>query len=148
MLAAVLKHPPLVPFDELIIDIGSEDGVAVGNKVYAVGNVIIGRVVDVLGNTSKVSLLSSPGESFSSIVGAGKISGTAFGRGGGQYEISLPRDTVVSIGDVVSVPSIDHQIVGIVSAIIKDPAEPFQKVIFIPPMNIYDARWVFVSKKK
>lgn len=147
VLAAVLKHPPFVPFDELIIDIGSMNGVIEGARVYAVGNILIGRVAQVLDETSKVVLYSSPEEKTDVIIGASKVSGVAVGRGGGQYEVSLPRDTVISIGDVVSAPSIDHEIVGIVSAIIKDPAEAFQKVIFIPPINISESRWVFVVRK-
>ncbi|MDQ2933326.1 MAG: hypothetical protein M3Q80_03005, partial [bacterium] len=44
ILAAVLKHPPYTPYDQLIIDIGKDYEIATSSFVYAPGNVLIGRV--------------------------------------------------------------------------------------------------------
>jgi len=145
ILSAILVRPPLAPYDELVIDIGADYGVSVGDNVYAPGNVIIGHIVDVLSNTSKVELLSSPSSSFEVEIGAQAIPATAHGRGGGQYSADLSHDTTVQAGDLVIVPSIDHKIVGIVGAVNTDPAHPFSTILFAPPANMFSMRWVIVG---
>jgi cell shape-determining protein MreC len=147
ILAAVLKRPPLAAYDELIIDAGADAGFTVGNNVYAVGNVLIGRISQVLGQTSKVRLFSSTGETYSVSVGPGHSPATAVGRGGGQYEAELPRDINVSQGDFVTDQGLDDRPFGIVTSVLTDPAQPFEKILFAPPVNIYDIRWVLVDPK-
>ncbi len=145
VLSAVLAHPPFAPYDELIIDIGSDYGVNVGDNVYAPGNVLIGHVSDVLANTSKVELLSSPSSSFEVLIGGQTITATAHGRGGGQYSAELSHDALVQVGDLVIMPFIDHIVVGIVGAMVTDPANSFKTVLFAPPASIYGLRWVMVN---
>ncbi|MEK7105921.1 MAG: hypothetical protein AAB895_01010, partial [Patescibacteria group bacterium] len=41
-LAIVLKKPPLSAYDIFVLDIGEENGVIKGNKVYALGNILVG----------------------------------------------------------------------------------------------------------
>ena len=149
VLAAVLKRPPLAPYDELIIDIGQNDGVATGNLVYASGNVLIGRVSDTLGQTSKVALFSSPGMTYDILIGdstTGKpIPAVAHGLGGGQFSVQVPRDVVVNVGDIVTVPSINNKTIGIVGGVITDPAQPFETILFTSLTNIYELRWALVD---
>lgn len=159
-LAAVLKRPPIAPYDELVIDIGSSDGVTVGNQVYASGNVLIGQVSDVLGQTSKVALYSSPNMTYDVLItdnsvgsttgGIGKntiVPAVAHGLGGGQFSVQVPRDVVASAGDVVTVPSISGKTIGVVGAVIMDPAQPFETILFTSLTNIYDLRWVLVDTR-
>ena len=145
VLSAVLAHPPFAPYDELVIDIGSDYAVTVGNNVYAPGNVLIGHISDVLSNTSKVELLSSPSNSFEVLIGSQTVTATAHGRGGGQYSAELSHDAVVQVGDLVIMPSIDRTVVGIVGAVVTDPANSFETVLFAPPASIYGLRWVMVN---
>jgi cell shape-determining protein MreC len=147
ILAAVLERPPLSSYDELIIDAGADNGFSVGNNVYATGDVLIGRISQVLGQTSKVRLLSSPGETYSVFVGQNNSPATAVGRGGGQYEAELPRDIKIAEGDFVIAPSLNDKPFGVVSSVLTDPAQPFEKILFAPPVNIYGLRWVLVDPK-
>ena len=147
ILAAVLERPPLAVYDELIIDAGDDLGFVAGNDVYGVGDVLIGRISQVLGQTSKVRLLSSPGETYPVLIGPSHSPATAVGRGGGQYEAELPRDIKISEGDFVIAPSLNDRPFGIVTAVISDPAQPFEKVLFAPPVNLYGIRWVLVDPK-
>ena len=156
-MGAVLKRPPLAPYDELIIDLGQNDDVVVGDLVYASGNVLLGRVSDVLGQTSKVTLLSSPGETYDVLISNGNnttsISSTgsktipaiAHGLGGGQFSVEVPRDVIASAGDIVLIPSINNKTIGVVGSVVTDPAQPFETILFTSLTNIYELRWVLVD---
>jgi cell shape-determining protein MreC len=144
-LSAVLRRPPFSPYDEIIIDIGSDQGVSTTSLIYAHGSVLIGRVIDVLGHTSKVRLFSSPGEQHEILIGSRYIPATAVGRGGGQYEAQVSRDMDVIEGDIVVNPSLDELPFGIVSKVLSDPAQPFITILFAPPVNMYQLRWVTVK---
>jgi len=146
VIAAVLKRPPLSIYDELIIDLGSEDGVTVGQTVYSVGQISLGRVVDVFDNTARVKLFSSPDETVDVFVGPFRSPATAKGRGGGQYKAELPRDIIVSEGDPVTIPAINDSVFGTVTAVLSSPTEPFQSIIFAPPVNIFEIRWVLLKR--
>ena len=145
ILAAVLKHPPSAAYDELIIDAGNDAGFSVGNNVYAVGDVPIGRISQVLGQTSTVHLFSSPRETYSVLIGPSHSSATAVGRGGGQYSAELPRDIKVSQGDFVTIPSLNAKPFGVVTSVLADPAQTFQTILFAPPVNLFELRWVLVD---
>lgn len=145
ILAAVLKHPPLSPYDELIIDIGHDYNLSTSSQVYASGDILIGHVVDVLNTTAKVKLFSSSNEKYEVLIGPNHTPATAIGRGGGQYEAQVSRETSVKEGDFVLNPSLNDKPFGIVSAVLQDPTQPFETVLFAPPVNIYQLRWVLVK---
>ena len=146
ILGAVLVHPPLIGYDELIIDAGSNEGVTAGAKVYAPGDVLIGTTTDVLGETSKVTLFSSPGQSYSVMIGPNHVPATAIGRGGGQYEARIPQATQIKQGDIISDITLSDSLFGTVTAVISNPAEPYETVLFSSPVNIYQLRWVLIKK--
>lgn len=147
ILAAVLKRPPAAAYDELIIDIGRDFGVASGTAVFSPEHVRIGTISDVLAQSSKVKLLSSPGEKYEVLIGWENEPVTAMGRGGGQYEAKVSHEAKVAEGDLVTIPSLGHMPFGVVTAMIFDPAEAFGKVLFAPSVNIYKLRWVLVAKQ-
>jgi len=145
VLAAVLVRPPLAAYDEVIIDAGADQGIAVGAKVYAPGNILIGTTTDVLGETSKVTLLSSPGQTYPVIIGSNHITATAIGRGGGQYEAQIPQATQIAVGDSVSDANLSDGTFGKVTSILNNPTDPFETVLFSAPINIYQLRFVLVD---
>ncbi len=145
ILAAVLKHPPFSAYDELIIDIGHDYNLSTSSQIYASGDILIGHVVDVLNTTAKVKLFSSSNEKYEVLIGPNHTPATAIGRGGGQYEAQVSRETSVKEGDFVLNPSLNDKPFGIVSAVLQDPTQPFETVLFAPPVNIYQLRWVLVK---
>lgn len=145
LLATILKKPPFSAYDTFILDVGVQHKIKKGQKVYAFGDVIIGEIGDVIGNTSKVKLYSSAGEKFTVSVGSTNIETVAIGKGGGYFELSLPRGTKIIEGDSVVIPSLTSAFVGRVGAIVSDPSEPFLKVLFRQPLNIYELKWVIVD---
>lgn len=143
--AVVLKKPPLSPYDELVIDAGADHDFAVDDRVYAPGDVLIGRISEVLGQTSKVHLFSSPGSKYDVEIGALRAPAAAVGKGGGQYEAELPRDVKIQEGDFVIAPSLNDKPFGVVVSVSTDPTQPFEKVLFAPPVNLYRLHWVLVD---
>ena len=145
ILGAVLVRPPLAPYDELIIDVGSNEGVISGAPVYAPGNILIGTTTDVLGETTKVTLFSSSGQTYPVSIGSAHIPALAIGRGGGQYEAQVPQATQISQGDIVSDSVLNNGSFGTVTAVLNNPSDPFETILFSPPINIYQLRFVLVS---
>jgi cell shape-determining protein MreC len=144
-LAAVLKRPPLYAYDELLIDLGLNDGVVVGNLVYGSGNVLLGKVIETFGDISRVSLFSSPQNKIDVYIGANKTPFEAKGIGGGNIEVEVSKSVSIVEGDIVTIPSIDNQILGRVQSIEKDPIQPFDTVIITSLSNIYEIRYVLID---
>lgn len=138
VLGIVLRRPPFSPYDSLILDAGLRQGVSIGDKVYGPGQVLIGDIVETESSISKVELYSSPGKETLVLIGARSISGTAIGRGGGNFILSLPIDVIVEKGDVIKAPSINVSILGIIEHIEVDSAESIQTIYFKSPFNIND----------
>lgn len=144
-LAAVLSRPAFVPYDLLIIDIGSEDGVVASSTVYSPHQIPIGRIVNVKKNTSIVSLFTSPKESYNALIGGTHISAMAIGQGGGQFLAEVPHGTPVSVGDIVVDTILSSRPLGTVAAVSNDPANPFDTILIAPPINIFDVTFVLVE---
>ncbi len=142
--ATVLTKPNRSLYDTIIIDVGKNAGVIEGDMVLYGGTIVIGKIIEVLKGSSKVLLISSPGEEIDVVVGGNNIETMAYGRGGGVFELELPRDTKVVIGDVVAVPGIVSRILGTVEHIETKPSNPFKTILFKGPVNIFELKWVEV----
>jgi len=142
--ANILVKPNRSLYDTFIIDVGDNAGIENGSQVVYGGNTVIGEIVEVLPKTSKVLLLSSPGELIDVVVGDGNIAATAYGRGGGNFELELPRDTEIFVGDMVTIPNIIPQVLGEVEYIESNPSNPFKKIFFKNPINVFKIKWVEV----
>jgi cell shape-determining protein MreC len=148
ILSAVLKRPPINTYDELIIDIGVDYGLATGTLVYSVENVPIGQIVDVFEDTSRVVLFSSPGFKYEVMIGKNHESTTAFGRGGGQFEANISKTASVNEGDIVVASEFHNRPLGFVTAKISEAADPFSRVLFSLPINISNIQWVTVEQNQ
>jgi len=143
--AVVLTKPNRSPYDTVIIDVGRNAGIESGGIVLYGDNIVIGKISDVYKNSSKVILFSSPGEELDVVVGKDNIPTTAYGRGGGNFELRLPRDTDVFVGDVVYVPGINTRVLGRIEYIESKPSDPFKTMILKGPVNIFKIKWVEVE---
>ncbi len=168
-LAAILSKPNQSLYDTLVVDAGTIEGIKVGDIVFAGGNVPVGRIAEVYKNSSKVILFSNSGEKTQVVitpslnsppkgetnsnspsplgrVREGSIFMELVGRGGGNFEMILPRDFVVQKGDQVILPGITPYVVGIVQTIISDPRDSFQKALLTAPVNIQELKFVELEK--
>lgn len=145
ILASILAKPNQSIYDTLIIDVGTEEGVFVGERVFAIGNIPIGYIVEAYANSSKVILYSNPGEKTEVVIGK-NIFMQVIGRGGGNFEMDLVKDIVPEKGMEVTLPGITPYVLGIVETIISDPRDSFTKALLVSPVNIQELKFVEIEK--
>ncbi len=146
ILSGVLSKPNKSLYDTLLIDAGQNEGIIVGRVVYGLGNVPIGRVTEVYPATSKVILFSSPGEKTEVVLSGKDIFAEIVGRGGGNFEVTLPREIALEPGTALTLPGITPYVVAIAEATISDPRDAFTKVLLVSPVNIFELKFVEVER--
>ncbi len=145
-LAGVVARPNEVPYDNLVIDKGREEGISENTPVYIGNDVVIGYVSRTFKHSSVVTLVSTPGlESTVFIVGP-NIYTTAVGEGGGVFKIGIPQDIVISVGDMVIMPTAHSGIYGKIESIEQNPSEPEQYAYLSLPINLNSINFVSVGK--
>lgn len=145
ILANILAKPNRSLYDTLLIDMGQEEGIGVGDMVFAMGNIPIGKIDTVYSHSSKVTLFSTSKEKTDVVVGKDLFM-QVIGRGGGNFEMILPRDFVLDIDTMVSLPGSSHAVLGVVETIISDPRDAYQKALIVSPVNIQEIRLVQIRK--
>lgn len=144
ILAAVLVRPPQIPYDSIIIDVGANSNVKIGDKVIANANVYLGEVSEVNYNSAKVILYSTPGQKLSVIISESSVTAEAVGIGGGNFSIFLPSEVQIKEGDVIVIPAITPNVFGIIEKVNFKDKDSFQTVLFKSPVNISELRFVQV----
>ena len=153
ILAAILSKPNQSAYDTLVVDVGATQGIEEGSTVFALGNVPIGRVALVYQDSSKVTLFSSAGEKTQAIISLGYGSGEAgkdifielVGRGGGNFEMTMPKDFIIKKGDQAVLSGRNPYLLAVAEKIISDPRDPFVKVLLVSPVNVQELKFVEVS---
>lgn len=145
--AYVLSVPWQSPYDILVIDAGAEHGIVVGDQVVYVGAGVIGEIAEVYTSSAKVKLYSSPREEHAVLVGEKYVPGVAHGRGMGNFEVKLPKGTLVAVGDTVLLPE-GNLVLGVVGLVEEEPALPFVNVFFRTSFNIAEIHSVEVVISK
>jgi len=146
ILSAILAKPNQSLYDILLIDAGASEGIKVGDIVFALGNVPVGRVDIVYDNSSKVVLFSNPGETTEGVVSGKGIFLELIGRGGGNFEIIMPKDLTMQKGDQAVLPGINSYVLAIAQTVISDPRDPFNKMLLTSPVNIQEQKFVEVEQ--
>ena len=153
ILAAILAKPNQSFYDTLVVDVGEKNGVKIGDMVFALGDIPIGRIAEIYPNSSKIILFSSAGEKTQAVIShatAGQAGKDVFmeivGRGGGNFEMIIPRDLILEKGDQVTMSGINPYVLAIVETIISDPRDPFTKVLLACPINIQELKFVQIEK--
>ncbi len=142
----ILSKPPISPYDTLVIDTGSTEGVSLGDKVFSAENIIVGIVTNVTPHTSLVRLFSSGGEKQESILSRTGTSFVLVGNGGANLFVEVPKDTDVLWGDVFVYPGISASTIGTVYYIDTNSQSSFKTVYIRVPGNVFTTKWVFVER--
>ncbi len=145
-IATVLLHPGFSPYDSFVISLGSKDDVLLGDLV-SFHSLVIGEVSEVNTNTSRVTLFSTSGKTFPVRIGKLGIESEAKGLGGGSFEILLPKNVVVEIGETVYLASNLPRVFGKVMDIESVENDAFQRVLFSLPININKVEFVTLDKR-
>jgi cell shape-determining protein MreC len=146
ILGTILTKPNRSPYDTIIIDIGSNVSINVGDEVFANSQTPIGRVSVVYDNTSLVALYSNPGQKTEALLDGSNASVELVGRGGGNFEMIVPIDLLSEKGTLVLSPRSSTEILAVIEKIISIPTDPVKKVILSSPVNIQNLKWVQVKK--
>jgi cell shape-determining protein MreC len=146
ILASVVARPPVAPYDVLIIDQGSTDGVTHGAEVFGNGGTPIGTVTDVTSHAAHITLFSATGTRTEGWVGATHIPVTLTGTGAGGFETSVPKEAGVQVNDIVLLPGNGGTPVGTITKIQVDPSSPTVVLDMRPYTNPFSLTWVTVAR--
>ena len=145
VLSTILVKPGRSIYDTIIIDLGSNAGIAVGANVYAYESVPVGTVTSVTANTATVTLFSTAGQKTNGRLESKNIDVELLGRGGGNFELKVPRDVTLEPGMSILLPSIKPAVIAVVPKSITDPRDPVQTFLLTSPVNINELNWVEVA---
>ncbi|MCC6198765.1 hypothetical protein IT401_00935 [Candidatus Nomurabacteria bacterium] len=143
-LARVLTMPSRSFYDTLLIDAGEAEGITEGQSVFAFDAVAIGTISSVETHRATVQLFSAPGRETTGNAEGSDVAITLIGRGGGEYEVRMPRDLPFAIGESVSLQSVHMATLATIEKIITDPRDPFQRLLAKVPVNLNALKFVVV----
>ncbi|MEK7635009.1 MAG: rod shape-determining protein MreC [Patescibacteria group bacterium] len=140
----IIAKPPQVPLDSLFLDIGTNDGVSVGDLVFAGERILIGKIVKVSGNKATAAL-----NSFAGVISYGYIDRTLEpleikGNGGGGMETNVPIDFDIKIGDKIMIGGSFNSTIAVVGAIEEDRSSGFKNILMSLSVDISKINTVFI----
>ena len=146
VLAGIIGRPDALPYDSLMLDRGTSDGVHVGAPVYIGNNTVIGIVKNATAYTSLVELVTTDGFKTTVYIIGPDIYTNALGMGGGQLRVGVPQGIDLAEGDMVVLPSVTSGIYGMVSVVQSEPSRPEQYGYVSPEIPLASIRLVAVGK--
>jgi cell shape-determining protein MreC len=146
--SVVLMRPPKTSYDSLLIDIGEDHGLVMGDRVYAENEYLIGQVEEVRHNTSVIKLFSTPGEKIDVLIGTGSSTASviAEGMGAGNFYIKAPKNISIQESDPIVVHGIYSYILGSAEKIESSEGEAFNHIHFKLPIKLNSLKYVQVKK--
>ena len=146
ILGTVISKPSQTPYDTILINVGAQSGVVADSLVYVQGMIPVGTVSRVFETSSIVTLFSTPGQKTVVRLEEGGGDFELIGRGGGNFELELPRDALITQGAHVYLPGMTGFYVATVGPVVSDPRDPYKKVLLTSPVNINQLTEVFIRK--
>ncbi len=147
ILAGVLARPPQIPYDTLLVDVGQKDGVRVGDSAFAADSIVLGTIIEVYESQSKIELYSNAARKTPAFISGTNMSVLLQGRGGGDFEIVLPRESPITEDDVFVVAGIEGFTVAQVKTIDGKSTDSFQNVLAESPVNTLLLRFVTIRRQ-
>ena len=145
ILAGVLVRPPVSPYDVLIVDQGTDAGIALGATAYGPGGTPLGTVASVARTSARITLYSNPGLETAGWAGDARVPVTLRGTGSGSFTAELPRDVGVTEGQAVYVSGPGALPIGNVARVDRDPSSPEVVLHIHPYANPFSLTWVTIS---
>jgi cell shape-determining protein MreC len=146
IVASVLARPPVAPYDVLILDQGTDAGVAVGSMVMGQGGTPIGTVGEADEDQSRVALFSTSGLKHDGWVGESRLPVTVTGAGAGAFRAAVPKEAGIAVGDAVYLAGFGAFPIGTVISIEQDPSSPSSDLDVRPYANPFSLTWVTVAR--
>ncbi len=146
ILATIISKPPTSLYDTLIIDAGKDNGIMVGQVVYANGSTPIGKIDHVSDRSSVVRLYSTSGEKTEARLSPNGVDVILEGRGGGNFSAEVLHDLVVDPSAIVVTKETSSHTIAYFKKITSDPRDPFQTLLLISPVNMHELHFVEVRQ--
>jgi cell shape-determining protein MreC len=108
---------------------------------------LLGEISQSFKNTSTVLLYSTSEHQTPVLIGTSSLQALAVGRGGGTYEIKLPRNTGVAVGDMVVFASSSAKIMGKIEVINTSATDSFERALFKNLIDVSAISLVTVQKQ-
>ncbi len=126
IVAGVIGLPGTLPYDTLLIDRGSDDGIKRGAAVFSGPYRVIGVVEKVLSKSALVVLATTPGVESTVYILGPDIYTIALGEGGGVLRLSVPQGISLAVGQSVILPGLSGGVFGTIAVV--DQVEPTRLV--------------------
>ncbi len=133
-----------------LVDKGSNEGVVLDSAVVAANNFLVGRVVEVNKNYSKVLLLSDSNSLVNVVAQDSRVSGLVRGSHGLVLNLEMvPIDAALKSGETVLTSGLNDEIpkgliVGQVAEVVKKENEIWQQVTIQPAVDFKKIEQVFI----
>lgn len=144
VVARIVSKPPFTPFDSFLIE--QKDNVALGDLVYIAPRTIIGTVDYLSPSHIEVTLFSSSGFIREGRVTRSGASVRVSGASSGTYEISLPKDFDIVVGDEIT-DLASGDLLGSVLSIDTQSSGSFKTVFVRLPYNVFSSEVVYIKKR-
>jgi cell shape-determining protein MreC len=144
--ARILSRPPQTSYDRIVIDLGQNDDVFEEDLVFVGDNTLLGRVVESYPSSSLVELLSSSGVETEARLLFSELSLPLTGRGGGAFEVAVPRDIPIEELDIFISPYDSGIVLAEVVKVTGDPQDPAKIIVAKTPFNINRVKYVFIKR--
>ena len=142
--AAIILRPPELPYDTFMLDLGSADGISLGDTVLGQDGTYLGVISELYDHSSKALLASTSGIETKTMLSRVPVS--FIGKGGGTYEARIPQAVQITEGDTAAVVP-DSFILGKVAKIEVDANNAYRRVVLSSGINLSEAGYVFIVKK-
>lgn len=149
LIAELIEEIPDLTRQEVVIDKGTANGVAVGQAVIA-STGVFGQIVETTPLTSRVLLITDPAHSIPvQVVGSG-VRAIAAGGGLGPHLLEyVAATTSLTKGDRLVSSGLGRRFpfgypVGVVDWVVMDPAQPYAQVGWVPSAALDRSRDVLV----
>ena len=134
-------------YDSILLSKGFTDGVVEGALVYVRGRQLVCLVKEVHRDTSLCALLSAPGNTVEAVTSTSSLAVTLIGEGGGNYIALLPKESPLSIGEVLMYRASPTMKLGEVVEIKNDPQDVFVRVYIRGAYNPVTSSLFYVDKQ-
>jgi rod shape-determining protein MreC len=148
--ARVVGKDPSFWFQTLIVDRGSNDGVVVG-MVARTSRGVVGQVIQVANNYSKILLANAPSSAIDVIVQKSRVRGILKGAGEKGYVLNyVLKNADVSVGDTIVTAGIGGVFpsgitLGTVSRVYSNRRGMFQEIEVEPAVNFACLESLFIN---
>lgn len=148
ILARVVSRPPQLPYDLIMFDRGTRDGVVEGAPVFAGKDTVIGVVALVSERTSYAKLISDPQMVVTVFIVGPNIFTIAEGLGNGIVRVRVPQGVPINETDLVLLPAIDAGVIGSIEEVVTSPTDPERHGYISFPTNIQSLQYVSIGAEK